>query len=126
MAGFRRAQLRGSEELFRQTSQEEGSTPRREPAAVDSTPRHQDVPVPDTAPASPSLQAKEAPRRDAAPATIPEGTVRVALSQWEIEILADAVQKMKFPSKVAPRPSVDEFERLEELRQRLLDLLGHQ
>ena len=99
MRGFRRAQLRGSEELFRPTEEENGEqhvvrAPAEERPAV--------TPVP----AAPAPDAR---------------TVR--LSEGEIELLAEAVQHLKFPGKSSQRPSVDDFERLEALRQKLLDAL---
>ncbi len=101
MAGFRRAQLSGSDELFRPTQPghqaHEASLPppaRTRPEPVESAP---------------------APAR-------PEGRL-IRLTDDEIDVLADAVQRMKFPTSARPavtKPSVDEFERLEDLRQKLL------
>lgn len=98
MRGFRRAQLRGSDELFRPTEPEQLDAP-ISPAIPDGDAVH---PVP------------------AAPA--PE-TRSVRLSDDELRVLADAVQHLKFPQKSGVRPSVDDFERLEGLRQKLLDAL---
>ena len=99
MRGFRRAQLRGSDELFRST----------EPEQID-------------APISPGL-----PRDNAAhpvPAAPAAGLRSVRLSDDELQTLAEAVQHLKFPQqKAIIRPSVDDFERLEQLRQKLLDAL---
>jgi hypothetical protein len=98
MSGFRRAQLRGSEELFQPTRPENGEPPsmRREPATVPSPP----------------------PVR-----TAPEGRL-VRLTDEEIRLLAEAVQGLKFPGKSGgSKPPIDEFERLEELRQKLLSVL---
>jgi hypothetical protein len=47
----------------------------------------------------------------------------VRLTDNELRILSDAVQHLKFPSKAMQRPSVDDFETLEVLRQKLLDAL---
>jgi hypothetical protein len=106
MAGFRRAQLRGSEELFRPTQPDLLGTDagRIKPADVD--------PVPSSpSPSAPSGNGG---------AHSQEGRL-VRLSDDDIAVLADAVQKLKFPQKVGTRPSVDEYERLEALRQKLLD-----
>ena len=98
MRGFRRAQLRGSDELFRAT---DGTNDDRvSPAVPDDHPSVTAVP------------------------TAPPPDVRsVRLSEPEIQMLADALQHVKFPQKAATRPSVDDFERLETLRQKLLDAL---
>jgi hypothetical protein len=97
MKGFRRAQLRGSEELFRPTDDAPG---KQEVMAVD-------VPAePRPVPASPA-----------------PGQRSVRLSNEEIDILADAVQHLKFPHQQSGRPSMERFEQLEALRQKLLDNL---
>jgi len=97
MRGFRRAQLRGSDELFRAT---DGQDDRLSPA------------VPDDHPAV-----------TAVPAAPPPEVRSVRLTEDEIHALADAIQHVKFPQKASTRPSVDDFERLESLRQKLLDAL---
>jgi len=99
MRGFRRAQLRGSDELFR-TTEEETSDERLSPA------------VP-----------QDHPTVTAVPSMPPPETRTVRLSAGELETLAEAVQHLKFPQKSQQRPSVDDFERLDELRQKLLDAL---
>lgn len=127
MAGFRRAQLRGSDELFRPTAQ--GEDPRSQESTshfsdetrLNGNSSHDTAPTPEKLPQSP----KEASPIPEVAVPAPSGSIGVTFSPREIEILADAVQRMKFPNKIAARPSVDEFERLEELRQRLLDLLEH-
>lgn len=95
MPGFRRAQLRGSEELFR-------STEMREANAVE--------------------RGGNDPPPAAAPPARPEGRL-VRLTDDDIALLVDALQRLKFPTSSRPvtKPSVAEFERLEELRQKLLD-----
>jgi hypothetical protein len=94
MKGFRRAQLRGSEELFRTTDE---TAPQQEVIAVEVA---ADVrPVPSS----------------------PDHTQRsVRLSDDDIELLADAVQHLKFPHQPGGRPSMERFEPLEALRQKLL------
>ena len=103
MTGFRRAQLRGSDELFRPTRP-------GEEAALAGTGRSAAPPAPPP-PVPPST-----------PAARPEGRL-VRLTDEELGLLADALQRLKFPSSSKPavtKPSVAEFERLEELRQKLL------
>ena len=97
MRGFRRAQLRGSDELFRPTEEQVDDD-----AATNAPERPAVTPVP-AAPA-PDMRS-------------------VRLTEEQIQILADALQHMKFPQKAPARPSIGDFERLEELRQRLLDAI---
>jgi len=99
MRGFRRAQLRGSDELFRSTEPEKADAP-ISPAMPQDSANH---PVPQ----APSPQQRS-----------------VRLSEDEIRTLAEAVQHLKYPQQKQPiRPSVDDFERLEDLRKKLLDAL---
>ena len=98
MRGFRRAQLRGSDELFRPTEE-----------------RHDQD---DAAPAAP-----ERPAVSAVPAAPAPDMRSVRLSEEQIQLIADALQHMKFPNKAPARPSIGDFEKLEELRQRLLDAI---
>lgn len=97
MRGFRRAQLHGSDELFRTSEAEQLDAP--------------------LSPAVPQDQVHPVP---SAP---PPNTRAVRFSDDELRVLADAVQHLKFPQKSSARPSVDDFERLEILRQKLLDAL---
>src|SRR5579884_3695228 len=100
MKGFRRAQLtHGSDELFRDTTGEHDE-PVAQQTEIQATATVQAVhPVP-AAPA-PDLRS-------------------VRLNSEEIELIAKALQHLKFPQKETSRPSVDDFELLEELRQKLL------
>lgn len=98
MRGFRRAQLRGSEELFRSTDEMTVSAPTQTVAVIE--PEIQPVPA--------------APKHDERP---------VRLTEAEIQVLVEAVQGLKFPHKTTPRPSVEDFERLEALRQKLSQAL---
>jgi hypothetical protein len=94
MPQFRRSALRGSDELFRPT-QPDGASDRVAAAA-------------------------EAPPAPVVPR--PDGRL-VRLTDDEIAVLVDAIQRLKFPSSHKPpvtKPSVDDFERLEELRRKLL------
>ncbi len=93
MKGFRRAQLRGSEELFRTT---DDTAPQQEVIAVEVA---EVRPVP----SSPDHHQRS-----------------VRLSDDDIELLADAVQHLKFPHQQGGRPSMERFEQLEALRQKLL------
>lgn len=97
MKGFRRAQLRGSDELFRTT--DGGGGPEQEVMAVE-------VPEVRPVPAAPSPDQRS-----------------VRLSDGELELLADAVQHLKFPHQPSTRPSMERFEQLEALRQKLLSSL---
>jgi hypothetical protein len=94
MKGFRRAQLRGSDELFRTT---------------DGTPIPQQEVMP--------VEVSEVRPVPAAPH---HDQRSVRLSNGDIELLADAVQHMKFPHQQSGRPSMERFEQLETLRQKLL------
>ncbi len=105
MPGFRRAQLRGSEELFTPT-RDNGAPPARrdEPAAPPEEITRSTVTAPPVSGA-------------------PEGRL-VRLTDDEVQTLAEAVQRLKFPGhKAGNKPPVEEFERLEELRQKLLSVL---
>jgi hypothetical protein len=94
MPGFRRAQLRGSDELFRTTE---------EPAPVE--------------PALPEPPIHPVPMA-------PTHNLRsVRLSEEDIHLLTEAIQHLKFPSKAQARPSIGDFESLEALRQKLLRIL---
>lgn len=102
MPSFRRAQLRGSDELFQPTRNDGGEPPAtREERGTSAT--------------------SAAPRP--APAPVPEGRL-VRLTDEEVQTLAEAVQRLKFPGqKPSNKPPVEEYERLEELRQKLLSVL---
>lgn len=99
MRGFRRAQLRGSDELFRSTDEEPGAEQRG------------------------AGQTQVEPVR-AVPSAPPPDLRTVRLTVDDIGLLADALQKLKFPKPSAGgRPPVYEYERFEELRQKLLESL---
>ena len=98
MRGFRRAQLRGSDELFRPTEDRN-----------DHTDGADDLP--------------ERPAVSAVPAAPAPDMRSVRLSAEQIQLIADALQHLKFPNKAPARPSIGDFEKLEELRQRLLDAI---
>ncbi len=113
MPGFRRAQLRGSEELFRQTDPGAAESDDRDPLSP-HRPQH----------AQTELSVAAARRGDAiaVPAPSLDGFL-VRLSQEDVQAIVDAIQAVKFPHKTVGRPSVDQFERLEELRQKLISIL---
>jgi len=95
MPGFRRAQLKGSDELFRTT----------------------DEPVSANEPVLPEPPVHPVP-------TAPTHDLRsLRLTEEDIQLLAEAVQHLKFPGKTPARPSIGDFERLEALRQKLLRVL---
>ena len=98
MRGFRRAQLRGSDELFRPT--EEPDT------HADLAPGVPDRSTVSAVPAAPAPDMRS-----------------VRLSEEQIQLIADALQHLKFPQKAPARPSIGDFEKLEELRQKLLDAI---
>ena len=97
MSGFRRAQLQGSDELFRTT----------EPQTV-AADQPDLVPPPTPVPNAPSA-----------------GSRSLRLEASEIALLAESLQHLKFPAKQPPKPSMEEFETLEALRQKLLGHIDH-
>ena len=99
MRGFRRAQLRGSEELFRATEKPENNE------AI-----------------SPGLPL-EHPGVTAVPAAPAPDMRSLRLTEDQIRTLAEAIQHLKFPQKSPARPSIGDYEQLEELRQKLLDAI---
>jgi hypothetical protein len=108
---FRRAHLRGSDELFRPTRPDEDALTTAT-SSVTATGRAAERNSPGTAHAEEALGVQRH-----------EGHL-LRLTDEEIEILVDAVQKLKYPTatKVPTKPPMDVYERLEELRQKLL---GH-
>ena len=98
MRGFRRAQLRGSDELFRPTEDNDAE-------------------------AEPSGAAPGGPAVTAVPAAPSPDMRSVRLTEEQITLIAEALQHMKFPAKTPARPSIGDFEKLEELRQKLLDAI---
>jgi hypothetical protein len=94
---FKRVSLAGSAELFKETT-----------GPVDLLPEPETMP----APIHPLPLSTD-------------GTVyyQYALTEGQVQALVDAVQKLKYPHtlKTATKLSMEEFERLEALRQVLLD-----
>lgn len=109
MPKFNRISLSGSDELFRPTRVEE------EPAAVEAAPA-------DTF-AGRAVQPPLAPTP--APLARERNYVRLQLTEDQLQVLVDAVQRMKYPhmAAAAHQPSVEEFEALEALRTILLEAL---
>ena len=115
MPKFNRISLVGSEELFRPTRVEsdEESAP-SEPAPADGLAGH----VGKSQAPSPSYPAP-------APLARERAQHRLQLSEAQIKILLEGVQRMKYPSQVhaTSKPSIEEFEALEQLRNTLFDAL---
>jgi hypothetical protein len=118
MPKFNRISLVGSEELFRPTrgETEEEITEPVEPAPADTFAGHQGQ-----GPAT-SLPY---PTPGAAPVARERGLYRVQLSEGQIKTLVEAVQRMKYPAQVhaSSKPSIEEFEALDQLRSALLNAL---
>ena len=98
MRGFRRAQLRGSDELFRPSEERNNE--------ADAAATVSDRPAVTAVPAAPAPDMRS-----------------VRLSEEQIQLIADALQHLKFPQKTPARPSIGDFEKLEALRQKLLDAI---
>ncbi len=92
MSKFKRVSLAGSEELFRPTR----------PKLVDSDDIVTEI-----------VEHSAVERQEKVYRT-------VHLTAEEIELLLDGIQAARFPER-APKPSLDKFERLQELRNKLQD-----
>jgi hypothetical protein len=117
MPKFNRISLVGSEELFRPThvEAEEETTP-VEPAPADGLAGHfGHNPAP-----SPSY-----PALDPTPLARERAVYRLQLTESQVKVLLESVQRMKYPAQVhaGTKPSMEEFEALEQLRNTLLDAL---
>lgn len=116
MPKFNRISLAGSDELFRPTKVE----PEEAAGPVGSQPQ-------DDAPAERLSGRAVQPPRTSLPARAPlskeRAYVRVQLNEDQVQVLIDAVQRMKYPhmAAAAHQPSMDEFEALEALRGVLQD-----
>ncbi len=93
---FRRVSLAGSAELFKETA-----------------------PAPDLLP-EPTPEP-EPPRLRSLPAPEAVAYYEYSLTEPQVRALIDAVQKVKYPHTLRTKPSMEEFEHLEGLRQVLLD-----
>ena len=92
MSKFKRVSLAGSEELFRPTR----------PKVLDDT---DDV----------ISEAVDRP----APEAEPQNLIRLALTPAELKLLLEAIQAAKYPEQNRPKPSLDKFQRLDSLKEKL-------
>jgi hypothetical protein len=117
MPKFNRVSLVGSEELFRPTRVEPDDDSPVEEAPADVLAGH-DVHVPAPNPAYPNPPIAPLARERAA--------YRLQLTEGQLKILLEAVQRMKYPAQIhgTSKPSIEEFEALEQLRNTLFDVLG--
>jgi hypothetical protein len=102
MPGFRRAQLRGSDELFRPTDSE----------PAQATQEEIEVGVNGVSPGATAVSP--------VPNAPSHGQRSVRLDVAEIELILEGLQQLKYP-KTQPQPSVENFERIESLRKQLLE-----
>ena len=100
---FKRVSLSGSAELFRETSSTPVVLAETDPEPVQAPIHH--LPI----------------HREIRPEPIPY--FEYQLTEAQVQALVDAVQKIKYPHnlKTTAKLSMEEFERLEALRQVLLD-----
>ena len=112
MPKFNRVSLIGSEELFRPTKVE-AEAPCRWPPPTSS----QDA-SPEPAPALP-------PAPHPAPLARDRQTYRVNLTEGQVKLLIEAVQRMKYPQQThESKPSIEDFEELDDLRNHLWDAIS--
>ena len=111
MPKFNRVSLMGSEELFRPTKVEpapEPVSPADEMSGRQQAPAPALPPVPQPAPLSRDRQS-----------------YRVQLTEGQVKLLIEAVQRMKYPQQVhETKPSIESFEELEDLRNHLWDAIS--
>lgn len=93
MSKFKRVSLAGSEELFRPTR----------PKVLEDT---DDV-------------ISEAVDRRPAPPAQPAEVINLAVSPSELQLLLEAIQVAKYPEQNRPKPSLDKFQRLDSLKEKL-------
>jgi hypothetical protein len=120
MPKFQRVSLLGSEELFRPTKVENDAQP-EEPLVQEVSPA--DSFSGRVVPAPISVEPAAGP-----PPLAQERYVhRLHLTEGQVRTLIDGIQRMKYPGQVRPghegKPSIEEFEQLEALRNLLLDAL---
>ena len=92
MSKFKRVSLAGSEELFRPTR----------PKVLEDT---DDV----------ISEAVDRP----APEPEPQNLIRIALTASELKLLLEAIQVAKYPEQHRPKPSLDRFQQLDSLKEKL-------
>ena len=112
---FKRVSLTGSAELFKETTGITDPILEEKPEPVAPL---RPVPLPE--PVGEQARVHQLPRRpDATP------YFQVSLTEPQLQTLIEAVQRIKYPhaSRSTAKPSMEEFERLEALRQVLLDSL---
>ena len=110
MPKFNRVSLAGSEELFRATKVEPQPIP---VAPADELSGR--VPEP-----QPVLPAAPAP----APLARDNQAYRINLTEGQIKLLIEAVQRMKYPQQThEAKPSIEDFEQLDDLRNHLWDAI---
>ena len=119
MPKFNRISLAGSEELFRPTKVE----PDDAAGVIAPQPAEDDAPAERLSGRAVQPPRTSLPARDRAPLSKERAYVRVQLSEDQVQVLIDAVQRMKYPhmAAAAHQPSMDEFEALEALRSILQD-----
>jgi hypothetical protein len=116
MPKFNRISLVGSEELFRPTRVDSDESEPVEAAPADVLAGHDPhPPAPNPALPSPSP----------APLTRDRALHRLQLTEGQLKLLLEAVQRMKYPGQThgTSKPSIEEFEALEQLRNTLYDVL---
>lgn len=118
MPKFNRVSLLGSEELFRPT--------RIEPPEAEPAVQHSPVqPAPAPAETISGRASQPTQQHPGAPSVREHAVYRLQLSKQQVQLLAEAVQKMKYPGQVRgdQKPSIEEFEALEQLRKDLLNTI---
>lgn len=112
MPKFNRVSLMGSDELFRPTQAE--PAPAEPVAPADEMSGRHTAPVPALPPAP--LPGPLARERQA---------YRVQLTEGQVKLLIEAVQRMKYPHQVhESKPSIESFEELDDLRNHLWDAIS--
>jgi hypothetical protein len=122
MPKFQRVSLAGSDELFRPTRvQEEEERPVQETVADEIAPA--DVIGGRTH--GPTSASGPLPSAALPPLAGHRTYHRVQLTEEQVKTLVEGVQKLKYPHQVNPdaKPSMEEFEELEQLRKILVDTL---
>ncbi|HEV2953482.1 MAG TPA: hypothetical protein VG015_05280 [Candidatus Dormibacteraeota bacterium] len=94
MSNFKRVSLSGSEELFRPTSR---------PTVV----RESEEII-----AEVITEVLDHP-------PVPHHLRHIELTAEELDLVLEAVQCLKYPDKIRPKPSLEKFERLDHLREKL-------
>ncbi len=116
MPRFNRVSLAGSEELFRPTG------------PVSEEPDGEEEMVQEVPPADILAGRSPVPRPVAAPVplTRERAVYRLQLSEGQVKTLIEALQHMKYPHRYKPdtKPSIEEHEALEALRNELLDAIS--